>query len=182
MTPPAPQNRTLTCSPREQATLAQRLLTVDGPVTWEAVRDRVIQQDCLAVAPLLPPACVDLLILDPPYNLAKNYHGHPFRPQSQAAYRSWFGAILAGFQPVLKPTASLYVCADWKTSSLIAPLLEQCFVVRNRITWEREKGRGARSNWKNNSEDIWFCTVSKTYTFNVEAVKLKRKVYAPYRQ
>jgi site-specific DNA-methyltransferase (adenine-specific) len=54
------------------------------------------------------------------------------------------------------------------------------FQVRNRITWEREKGRGARKNWKNASEDIWFCTVSNEYTFNVEAVKLKRKVLAPY--
>ncbi len=55
------------------------------------------------------------------------------------------------------------------------------FIVRNRITWERERGRGASKNWKNTSEDIWFCTVSNTYTFNVDAVKLKRKVLAPYR-
>jgi site-specific DNA-methyltransferase (adenine-specific) len=53
-------------------------------------------------------------------------------------------------------------------------------VVRNRITWEREKGRGARANWKNCSEDIWFCTVSDEYTFNLHAVKLRRRVVAPY--
>ena len=53
--------------------------------------------------------------------------------------------------------------------------------MRNRITWEREKGRGASKNWKNSSEDIWFCTVSDIYTFNVNAVKLKRKVMAPYK-
>jgi site-specific DNA-methyltransferase (adenine-specific) len=52
--------------------------------------------------------------------------------------------------------------------------------IRNRITWEREKGRGAVGNWKNASEDIWFCTVSDKYAFNVDAVKLKRKVMAPY--
>lgn len=54
-------------------------------------------------------------------------------------------------------------------------------VVRNRITWEREKGRGALTNWKNSSEDIWFCTVGNDYQFNVDAVKLRRKVIAPYR-
>ena len=37
------------------------------------------------------------------------------------------------------------------------------------------------TNWKNCSEDIWFCTVSDNYTFNVDAVKLKRKVLAPYK-
>ncbi len=52
--------------------------------------------------------------------------------------------------------------------------------MRNRITWEREKGRGAKSNWKNASEDIWFCTMSNEYVFNVDAVKLKRRVIAPY--
>jgi site-specific DNA-methyltransferase (adenine-specific) len=54
------------------------------------------------------------------------------------------------------------------------------FVVRNRITWEREKGRGAETNWKNCAEDIWFCTVSDEYVFNVDDVKLKRRVLAPY--
>jgi site-specific DNA-methyltransferase (adenine-specific) len=33
---------------------------------------------------------------------------------------------------------------------------------------------------KNASEDIWFCTVSDDYTFNVDAVKLRRRVIAPY--
>jgi len=59
--------------------------------------------------------------------------------------------------------------------------LERHLHVRNRITWEREKGRGAKANWKNNTEDIWFCTRDDDYTFNLEAVKLKRKVIAPYR-
>jgi len=57
---------------------------------------------------------------------------------------------------------------------------EKYFVVRNRVTWEREKGRGAKTNWKNSLEDIWFCTVSDKYHFDVDAVKLRRRVIAPY--
>ena len=34
---------------------------------------------------------------------------------------------------------------------------------------------------KNCSEDIWFCTVSDDYHFDVETVKMKRKVIAPYK-
>ena len=37
------------------------------------------------------------------------------------------------------------------------------------------------TNWKNCCEDIWFCTQSDEYYFNAEAVKLKRKVLAPYK-
>ncbi len=73
------------------------------------------------------------------------------------------------------------MCCDWASSSPIQQVLEKHLIVRNRITWEREKGRGAKANWKNCSEDIWFCTLSDEYYFNVEAVKLKRKVIAPYR-
>lgn len=43
------------------------------------------------------------------------------------------------------------------------------------------KGRGAASNWKNCAEDIWFCTLSDDYRFNTDAVKLRRRVKAPYR-
>ena len=59
---------------------------------------------------------------------------------------------------------------------------EKYFKINNRITWEREKGRGAKSNWKNCSEDIWFCTMTDNFTFNVEDVKIKRQVLAPYKE
>jgi site-specific DNA-methyltransferase (adenine-specific) len=82
--------------------------------------------------------------------------------------------------PALKKTASVYVCSEWFTSTAIHLVLEKFLKVRNRITWEREKGRGAKKNWKNASEDIWFATVSDDYVFNVDDVKIKRKVLAPY--
>src|SRR5207247_9533302 len=66
-------------------------------------------------------------------------------------------------------------------SASIFTAASDVFEVQNRITWEREKGRGALSNWKNASEDIWFCTMSDRYTLNVETVKVRRRVLAPYR-
>jgi len=96
-------------------------------------------------------------------------------------YVEWFDSWFSQIMKCLKPTASIYVCSDWTTSSLIEPIIGKYLHIRNRITWEREKGRGAKANWKNCSEDIWFCTVSDDYYFDVEAVKLKKKVIAPYR-
>ena len=124
---------------------------------------------------------MDLLVLDPPYNLTKNYHGNLFRSKNAADYVYWFETIVTSLIHVLKPDATIYVCSDWRTSTLIVPVLDRHFTVRNRITWEREKGRGARSNWKNNTEDIWFCTTGEDYYFDVDAVKLKRRVIAPYK-
>jgi site-specific DNA-methyltransferase (adenine-specific) len=143
--------------------------------------DHIINQDFCLARPFLPEGFVDLLILDPPYNLTKDYNGHIFRSKEAEAYISWFDGMVISLLPLLRPAASVYVCSDWRTSTLVFPVLDKYLHVRNRITWERDKGRGAKANWKNNTEDIWFCTVSDDYHFNVEAVKLKRRVIAPYR-
>jgi site-specific DNA-methyltransferase (adenine-specific) len=81
---------------------------------------------------------------------------------------------------MLKPTASVYLCGDWRSAAAIQRVMERDLILRNCITWEREKGRGAKANWKNTAEQIWFGTVSERYTFNLDAVKLKRRVIAPY--
>src|SRR5664279_3889654 len=177
----APRNRTLTCTEEEMTILSSDLLQLSHPAAVSDVTDRVINQDYGDAVPLLPRSFVDLLILDPPYNLTKSFNGHVFRAKEAEEYVSWFESTLSGMIPLLKPEASVYICSDWRTSTLVFPVLDGHFHVRNRITWEREKGRGAKANWKNNTEDIWFCTVGEDYYFDVEAVKLKRRVIAPYR-
>ena len=177
----APRNRTLTCSESEQEALAKDLLQLSASATVEEVTDAVIHQDMSEAVKFLPQGFVDLLVLDPPYNLTKNYNGHVFRAREAEAYTTWFSDILESLLPILTPTASIYVCSDWRTSTVVFPILDSHFHVRNRITWEREKGRGAKTNWKNNTEDIWFCTRTDDYCFNVDRVKLKRRVIAPYR-
>ncbi len=177
----APRNRTLTCSQEESAELERKLVRLEARATMEAISGRVINQDISSCVALFPDFFVDLLILDPPYNLTKNYHGKLFRSRAADEYAAWFEGVVSSLTHVLKADATIYVCSDWQTSNLVFPVLDRLFTVRNRITWEREKGRGAKANWKNNTEDIWFCTVGESYFFNVDAVKLKRRVIAPYR-
>ena len=124
---------------------------------------------------------MDLLIVDPPYNLTKTFNGSTFKRQPLAEYEEWLHSWLSLVVPLLKPSASVYVCSEWRSSGAVQRALERYFLVQNRITWEREKGRGASRNWKNCSEDIWFCTLGNQYFFDTEAVKQKRRVIAPYR-
>ncbi len=179
--PKAPHNRTLTLTTTERDRYRQQLITVSSPVPLDVVRDQILHQDCLSAIAHLPSQSIDLLVVDPPYNRDKAFHGSTFKRRSPADYQAWFESWLIPLKRLLKATASLYVCTDWESSTAIYPLLDKQFKVRNRITWEREKGRGAKANWKNACEDIWFCTMSAHYTFNVDAVKLKRRVIAPYR-
>src|SRR5207253_6454309 len=144
------------------------------------VYNRTICQDLFTVLPYLPSGFVDLLILDPPYNLNKSFNGRSFKTQSGDDYAKWIDSWLSPLRRILKPTATIYICCDWRSSTAIYQVATRYFIARNRITWEREKGRGAERNWKNCLEDIWFFTVSQQYTFNVEDVKMKRRVLAPY--
>lgn len=156
-------------------------MRVDKAIGRQDMDRQLIGGDFFEIAAYLPAQFIDLLILDPPYNLTKNYNGNYFRKLDNESYTLWFRKVIGLFTPMMKPSATVYVCSDWKTSMLVLPVLEEQFFVRNRITWEREKGRGAKGNWKNNTEDIWFCTNSEDYYFDVDAVKLKRRVLAPYR-
>ena len=178
----APRNRTILLNAAERRSYAKGLLRLTEPVRLSAALNRTICQDLRTAIPLLPSRSVDLLFLDPPYNLTKKFRSNAFTATSHAGYAEWMEGWLRPLVRLLKPTTSVYICGDWRSSSVIHSLAEKYFIVRNRITWEREKGRGARRNWKNASEDIWYCTLSDRYTFDLDAVKLRRKVIAPYTQ
>jgi site-specific DNA-methyltransferase (adenine-specific) len=177
---PAPRNRTLTLSETERKELKPKLVTFSGSVAIAEAINKTILGNLFEVLEFLPDEFADLIFIDPPYNLSKDFGTVKFKAESLESYQeyleSWFPQVVAK----LKPKGSLYLCGDWKSSGPIHYVLNKYLIARNRITFEREKGRGAKTNWKNASEDIWFATKSADYQFSVEAVKLKRKVLAPY--
>lgn len=178
----APRNKTIDIPVSEGTEYITRCLHIDHPIDEiSTALDKTILGDAFAVCPLLPKESVDLIIADPPYNLTKSFHDGKFTKKKTADYKEYTRQWLSIVYPLLKPTGSIYVCCDWETSLIIGQVLGDYFKIRNRITWQREKGRGAKANWKNGLEDIWYATKSDTYTFNLEAVKARKKVIAPYR-
>lgn len=177
----APRNRTLTLEEQDKAIYSNKLLKLSKPTTVDQITNKTIHQDLFEAVDLLPDNFIDLLFIDPPYNLTKTFNTNKFKETSDDSYEEWLDSWMSKLIRTLKKDASIYVCCDWKSTSAIYNILKKYFIVRNRITWEREKGRGAKTNWKNCSEDIWFATVSNDYYFNPDAVKMKRKVIAPYR-
>lgn len=175
------RNKTINTTVAEGAEYLTRCLTADDLRAGKSALDATINGDMRAVCPLLAPGCADLIIADPPYNLTKSYDGTAFRRRGAAEYEEYTRAWLAAVEPLLSPHGSIYVCCDWQSSLVIGRVLEELFTVRNRITWQREKGRGARRNWKNSMEDIWFATRGEEYTFDLDAVRQRRRVIAPYR-
>jgi site-specific DNA-methyltransferase (adenine-specific) len=177
----ASRNRTLKLGEQELRAYQDHCLRLFAPISVAEIENKTICQDINEAAPFLPTSFVDLLFLDPPYNLTKQFNNLVFKEVSMDVYCKWFESWFVKLLPILKPTASIYICGDWRSSGAIQTIAEKYLKVHNRITWEREKGRGAKANWKNCSEDIWFCTVSDDFYFDADAVKLKRKVIAPYK-
>lgn len=178
---PAKRNKTITLSEKEIKHFKVKLYKPSQAAAHTEVENKIILGDLFQVIDYLPDNFVDLLFVDPPYNLTKNFNELNFKKRNHDEYEVWIDSWLSKLVRLLKPNASIYICGDWKSSSAIFNVGRKYFIPQNRITWEREKGRGAKTNWKNCLEDIWFFTKSKHYTFNVENVKMKRKVIAPYR-
>jgi site-specific DNA-methyltransferase (adenine-specific) len=179
---PSPRNQTVVLSDAEQSQYLAKTITLTKKTSIEAIINSTILQDCIDAMKHIPDNSIDLAVIDPPYNLTKDFGTIKFKKEAEADFldytRNWLTLVIKK----LKSTGSIYVCCDWKSSNAIYIALGELCSVRNRITWQREKGRGSHDNWKNGMEDIWYATKSKAFTFNIDAVKIQRKVIAPYRK
>lgn len=177
----APRNRTVEVREGEVEGLRERVV-FEGGGAADVVRNRVVCGDAFEWLPRLGGGSFDLMFADPPYNLTKRFGNESFGEMSLDEYEEWLGSWLGLCIPLLAPEASVYICGDWRSGSAIQRVGAKYLRLRSRITWEREKGRGALRNWKNAAEDIWYFTAGDEFTFNTDAVKVRRRVLAPYRE
>lgn len=178
------RNKTLTIESLKDKKheLLSKVLISEKTFELEKITNKIIKGDTLQIIKKLPDSFVDLLITDPPYNLTKQYNDKSFNRKNDEEYEAWFESWVKEIPRIMKPNGSVYICGDFKSTPIYYNVLKKYFFIQNRITWERDKGRGAKKNWKNNIEDIYFCTMkSDEYVFNLEDVKVKKKVIAPYR-
>ena len=152
----AGRNRTLSVTGEEVEQLRGMVSTLSDIEQGENVLNKIIHADLLAIIDRIPNGFADLVIIDPPYNLTKDFHGMKFEAMDNGAYigylETWFYKVCEK----LKPDGSLYLCGDWKSTSALQTVLERAglFAVKDR----------------------------KNYYFDVEAVKMRRRVIAPYRE
>ena len=105
----AGRNRTIVLTEEDKKQLREKLITdkSSSPSHKLEYLDKTINADLLEALPLLPDEFADLIIIDPPYNLTKNFGGKVFNERKDSAYEdyleSWFSAVC-------KQTA-LFICA-----------------------------------------------------------------------
>ena len=117
----APRNRTLSLSAGERDALRERLFdaSTETDFSAEKILGRTILGDVLRILPELPSEMADLIVVDPPYNLDKDFNGNRFRSMSDADYEAYLDSWMGELSRILSKTGTIYVCGDWKSSLAI---------------------------------------------------------------
>jgi len=151
----AHRNRTITLSPAEVELYSRDLIRISEPADINTIENKIVNQDTFEALGLVPDSFVDLLFLDPPYNLTKTFNSTTFRKKSITKYAEWLENLLVNLLPTLKNTASVYVCSEWYSSTAAHLVLDKLLNVRNRITWGKKPnhlGEGKRQRRKKKLE------------------------------
>jgi len=137
----------------------------------------------------LPPACVDLIYIDPPFNSNRNYEvfwgetkekrAFEDRHASTQAYIDYMRPRCVELHRVLKPTGSFYYHCDWHASHYVKVMLDQIFGENqflNEIIWKRQSAHNdAKQGSKHLGrvhDSIFFYSKGNTYFF--------KHLYMPY--
>ena len=178
----AKNNRTLIITDEDRITYSKDIIKQDDLGKLQSFVDTTINADIYETLKYLPDNFANLIIVDPPQNISKNFNGLKFNEMSNKEYEDYLESWFVSLCDKLKDNGTLYMCGDWKCSCQMLNVISKKLTVLHRITWKRDKGRGAKRNWKNNMEDIWFAVKNpKDYYFNVDTVKVRKEVIAPYK-
>ena len=82
----SPRNRTIALSESEQARHQKKLVKIDKPVSVAEILNKTLQQDVFDVLDHLPERFVDLVFVDPPYNLNKAFNLAAFKEMGPEKY------------------------------------------------------------------------------------------------
>ena len=117
----------------------------------------LVNGDCLELLSTIPDNSIDLIAIDPPYEID---------------YAEWdtgmrWDILTEHFHRILKSTGNLVIFQGWSNVSETKAAVSERFELKNWIAWDRIKGRGAKTNFASTREDIlWFIKQPKGYTFN----------------
>lgn len=136
--------------------------------------------DCLGQLRKLPPACVDLIYIDPPFNSNRNYEvfwgetkekrAFEDRHASTQAYIEYMRPRCVELSRVLKKTGSFYYHCDWHASHYVKVMLDQILGqndFRSEIIWRRTNSKGlAFKGFPNNHDTILYYVGPDGFTWN----------------
>ncbi|WP_310410385.1 adenine-specific DNA-methyltransferase [Chamaesiphon sp. OTE_8_metabat_110] len=123
---------------------------------------------------------VDLIFIDPPYNIGKHFSKFHDKWESEEAYIIWAYKLLDECLRVLKPNGTLYVMTSTQAMPYFDLYLRQKLVILSRIIWHYDSsGVQATKYFGSMYEPILHCVKDKSnYIFNSDDIKVEAKTGA----
>lgn len=123
---------------------------------------------------------IDLIFIDPPYNIGKQFGNFQDRWSSDEEYTKWAYTWLNECIRVLKPTGSLYVMTSTQSMPYFDLYLKDKLYILSRIVWHYDSsGVQAKSRFGSLYEPILHCVKNKNdYTFNTDCIQITAKTGA----
>jgi len=128
----------------------------------------------------IPDSSVDLLFVDPPYNIGKNYNGAMDKWLSDESYLEWCKEWIDLCLRKVKDTGSMYFMASTQSMPYFDLYLREKVEILSRIVWSYDSsGVQAKKYYGSLYEPILFCVKDpKKYTFNTEDILVEAKTGA----
>ena len=96
------RNKTINISLKDGREYLNRCIKWNNKLGLDDIKNKIIIGDTFKVSPKLQKGVIDLMIVDPPYNLRKNYNGNIFKKTNKDEYRKFTKDWIEATLPLLK--------------------------------------------------------------------------------
>ncbi|MDR2836012.1 MAG: adenine-specific DNA-methyltransferase [Bacteroidales bacterium] len=142
---------------------------------------KIIQGDLLEVLPNeIANHSVDLIFVDPPYNIGKNFNGHKDKWATDEDYLNWCYNWIDMCINKLKPNGSMYIMTSTQFMPFFDIFIRKKMTILSRLVWYYDSsGVQAKNYYGSMYEPILFCVKNpNNYTFNVQDILVEAKTGA----
>lgn len=135
------------------------------------LNNKIYLSDCFEFLNKVDDDSIDLAVIDPPYNFAKDTWD---KFQSEEQFFEFTYGWIDKLLPKLKDSGSIYIFNSPHHCAYIAKYLdEKGMIFRNWITWDKRDGFSAtKTKFNPTQETILFYSKSNDYVFNADAVRI----------
>ncbi len=135
------------------------------------LQNRIYQIDCFQFLDGVQDKSVDLVVVDPPYNI-KKADWDTFK--SEKEFFDFTFAWIDKVIPKIKENGSIYIFnTPYNSAFILQYLVQKGLNFQNWITWDKRDGLGsARRRFSNGQETILFFTKGTKHTFNYDDVRV----------
>lgn len=128
----------------------------------------------------IPDASIDLIFVDPPYNIGKDFAGFHDKWASDEEYLEWTYQWIDQCIRVLKPSGTMYLMTSTQAMPYLDIYIRGHMTILSRIIWSYDSsGVQAKSYYGSLYEPILHCVKNpKDYCFNADDILVEAKTGA----